>query len=262
MDGLDVQGLRVPKASDVLAERLRAQILEGDLATGQALPPERVLAERSGMSRTVVREALRILEIEGLVEIRPGRNGGSVVRTPDVGSFARSLEIFIRGRMVRFGDVLEAREYVEPICAQLAAERRTDEDLEMLRQETATVEAAFGDLPAFLTENVKWHIAVAQISHNELLAAFMQAIATAVRAATDVENFNSPQTMDGTVRAHRRVVEAIAAHDGERAYRAMKRHVVTYTDMVKQVPVPDELELDGQGSARAARKPRRRARNT
>lgn len=243
MSDPDLRGLRVPKASDVLADRLRHQILDGDLATGDLLPPERTLSERSGMSRTVVREALRILEIEGLIEIRPGRNGGSLVRAPDVNSFARSLDIFIRGRRVRFGDVLEARELVEPICARLAAERRTSQDLEMLHEYTAAVEAALEDVPQFLTANVDWHVAVALISHNELLAAFMQAMATAVRAATDVEDFNSEVTMSAALRAHRKIVAAIANGDGAAAFQAMRRHVIAYEGMVREVPVPAELDL-------------------
>jgi GntR family transcriptional repressor for pyruvate dehydrogenase complex len=249
VSNLDVQGLRVPKASDVLAERLRRQILEGDLVAGDQLPPERVLSEHSGMSRTVVREALRILEIEGLIEIRQGRNGGSSVRAPDASSFARSLEIFIRGRHVRFDDVLEAREQVEPICARLAAEKRTPEDLVMLQEQTAAVEAAIDDVPHFLTANVDWHVTVARITHNELLAAFMQAMATVLRAATDVENFNSPETMNGALRAHRRIVAAIAKGDGEAAFEAMRRHVVAYEAMVQKVPVPVALTLEPAAAA-------------
>ena len=186
MAELDLRGLRVPKASDVLADRLRHQILEGELPAGEVLPPERMLAEQSGMSRTVVREALRILEIEGLIEIRPGRNGGSFVRVPDVGSIAHSLEIFVRGSRVRFNDVLEARDQLEPICAQLAAERRTKADLELLMEATMAVEEELKDVPGFLSANMTWHVVVAQISHNALLAAFMQAMSSAIRAATDV----------------------------------------------------------------------------
>jgi DNA-binding transcriptional ArsR family regulator len=71
------RGLSVPKASDVLADSLRQRILSGELPTGSALPVERELAATTRLSRTAVREALRILEIEGLIEIRPGRSGGS-----------------------------------------------------------------------------------------------------------------------------------------------------------------------------------------
>lgn len=247
MADVNLQGLRVPKASDVLADRLRDQILEGELPTGELLPPERMLAERSGMSRTVVREALRILEIEGLIEIRPGRTGGSLVRVPDVDSFARSLDIFVRGSRVRFNDVLEARDQLEPLCAQLAAERRTDADLERLREATVAVEEAIYDVPAFLSANMKWHVLVAELSHNQILAAFMQAMATAVRAATDVDDFNSPSTMQVTIRAHRRIANAIRKGDRDAARAAMERHVCAYHEMVTKVSVPVELELDPVG---------------
>ena len=257
MTDLDLGRLRVPKASDVLADRLRQQILDGELTAGDPLPPERVLSEHTRMSRTVVREALRILEIEGLIEIRPGRNGGSVVRAPDVNSFARSLDIFIRGRRVRFDDVLEARELLEPICARLAAERRNAEDLQKLQEHTSVVEAAIDDVPAFLTANVDWHVAVARISHNELLAAFMQAMATAVRAATDVENFNSPDTIAGAVRAHRRIASAITEGDPDAAFLAMRRHLIAYEGMVHKVSVPAELELRPVSGAAELRLDRR-----
>lgn len=205
------------------------------------------------MSRTVVREALRILEIEGLIEIRPGRNGGSLVRVPDAGSFSRSLDIFVRGSRVRFNDVLEARVQLEPICAQFAAERRTDADLKLLKDATIAVEAEIDDIPAFLSANMTWHVVVAQISHNQILAAFMQAMATAVRASTDVADFNSPSTLQATVRAHQRVVSAITKGDGEAARKAMLRHVGGYQDMVVKVPVPVEVELDTRSRANARR---------
>jgi GntR family transcriptional repressor for pyruvate dehydrogenase complex len=244
MGGLDVKGLRVPKASDVLAERLRHEILEGSLDPGAALPPERTLAEDSGLSRTVVREALRILEIEGLITIRPGRNGGSIVRQPDADSFTRSLDVFIRGRKVRFHAILEAREQLEPVCAQLAAERRTAAELRALTDATEAVERQLGDVSAYLTANVDWHVTVARISHNELLSAFMEALATAVRTATDIKDFNSRDVRKAAILAHRRVLDAITDGDGPRARHLMERHVQAYRTMLSGVEVPDEVDLD------------------
>lgn len=244
MRNLGVSGLKVPKASDVLADRLRHEILEGDLGPGSVLPPERTLAVESGLSRTVVREALRILEIEGLIRIRPGRNGGSVVRRPDLGSFARSLDVFIRGRRLRFQAILEAREQVEPVCAGLAAERRTEEELAELEEITEVVERSLDDVPRFLTENVNWHMTVARLSHNELLSAFMHALSSAVRAATDVENFNSQAVREGALHAHRAIFEAVRAGDASRARTVMERHVHAYRTAVLAVPVPEEIDLD------------------
>ena len=79
---ITVKRLVVPKAPDVLAEHLRETILRGELAEGSPLPTERELGERSGLSRASVREALRILESEGLIQTRPGRNGGASVKQP------------------------------------------------------------------------------------------------------------------------------------------------------------------------------------
>lgn len=244
---LSVSGLKVPKASDVLADRLRHEILDGDLGPGSVLPPERTLAEQSGLSRTVVREALRILEIEGLIRIRPGRNGGSVVRRPDLSSFARSLDVFIRGRRLRFHAILEAREQIEPVCAGLAAERRTEEELAELEEITEVVERSIDDVPRFLTENVHWHVTVARLSHNELLSGFMHALSSAVRAATDVQDFNSQAIRESAVRAHRAIFEAVRAGDAPRARRIMERHVHAYRLAVLEVPVPEEIDLDRDG---------------
>lgn len=246
--GGEVTELRVPKASDVLADHLRQRILDGEMSPGEMLPAERLLAEQSRLSRTSVREALRILEIEGLVATRPGRNGGTVVRRPDADAVARSLDVFIRGRRVRFQAVLEAREQIEPICAELAAGRRSDEELERLQAVTASVEAARGNVPAFLSANVEWHLEVARASGNELLAAFMLALGNAVRAATDIQDFNSEAVRDAALKAHRRVLAAIEQQDAEAARRAMHRHVHAYRERVQEVGVPEELELEEESA--------------
>ena len=131
---LDLAAVVVPKASDVLAAKLRELILSSGLAEGTPLPTERELVAQSGLSRTSVREALRVLETEGLVLTKAGRNGGSQVRRPGRESISRSFELFVRSHGVRFEALLEAREAIEPAAARLAAIHRTDDDLaEMTR---------------------------------------------------------------------------------------------------------------------------------
>ena len=243
---MPVDPVRVPKASDVFADQLRRRIFDGELEPGTALPNERALAESAGLSRTVVREALRILEIEGLVRTRPGRNCGTVVQRPDPRSLARSIDIFIRGRRVRFLELLEAREQIEPACAELAARYRDADDLRRLEEAAEAVRAARDDVPAFLTANAAWHVAVAETSHNELLGAFMRALSDAVRAATDIENFNSDEVRGAALVAHDRVMAAIRAGDAAVARRAMERHVRAYREQVLRFPVPTELGLDAE----------------
>lgn len=233
----------MPKASDVLADRLRARILGGELSPGHMLVPERELAEASGLSRNAVREALRILEIEGLVVTRPGRNGGTTVSRPGVDAMARTLDVFIRGRRIRLRDVLEARERIEPICAELAAANRTAEQLAELEAATEAVEAARSNVPAFLTANVVWHQTIAWASGNELLGGFMQALGESVRAATDIEDFNSEAVRDAALHAHRRLLAVIRDRRPERARNLMRAHVHAYREQVLAVDAPDELEL-------------------
>lgn len=240
---LQLSSLRVPKASDVLSARLRNLILDGELGPGRSLPAERELVSQSGLSRTTVRESLRILEVEGLVEIRPGRKGGTVVRLPEPETVTRSLDIFIRGRRLRLDSLLEVRVAVEPVTAALAARRRSDGDMDDLERLDARLEEAFDDVKAFLVANVHWHVAIARMSHNDLLAAFMEAIASGVMAGTDIAGFNSDAVRRGALRAHRRIQGAIRDRDPSAAQRRMARHLHAYERALMGATHPEEVEL-------------------
>src|ERR1700753_745511 len=94
---LQLAPMEVPKASDVLANELRERILDGEFAEGMALPPERELVAQTRMSRATVREARRILQVQGLVRIKAGRAGGTFVQRPGRDAVARSVSLLIRG---------------------------------------------------------------------------------------------------------------------------------------------------------------------
>lgn len=226
--------MQVPKASDVLADDLRERILRGDFPEGTALPPERELVAQTRMSRTTVREALRILEVQGLVQIRTGRSGGAFVQKPGEESIASTVSLLIRGRQVRLAALLETREAVEPACAQLAAKYRTDADLEALDRANDAI-ALEGPLGEFLQANVDWHVAVAVASHNELLTGFMGALSRAIYAATDNQGFINAEVRKTTLQAHRSITEAIRKRDATAAGRRMTRHVHEYASAVLEV---------------------------
>jgi DNA-binding FadR family transcriptional regulator len=219
----------VPKTSDVLANELRKQILKGALAPGASLPAERELVAQTGLSRGSVREALRILEAEGLVRTRPGRQGGSIARQPGDESLAKYISLFVHGRGISLMSLLQTREAIEPSLAALAARNRTDEELAHLVTVTARVEAAFADPPLYLAENVNWHCAVAAASRNELLRAFMFAISSMIYKASAIENFATDEVRKTVIKAHRRILEAIEARDEETARRRMARHLAALT---------------------------------
>src|SRR5215216_4541869 len=104
--------INVPKSCDLLAERLQQEILSGIYETGCALPTERDLVSVTGLSRGSVREALRILEAQGLVVTRPGRFGGSVARQPGDESLAKYINLFVHGRGISLLSLAQTREAV------------------------------------------------------------------------------------------------------------------------------------------------------
>jgi DNA-binding FadR family transcriptional regulator len=236
----------VPKASDVLVEELRERILSGEFPEGTALPPERELVVQTRMSRTTVREALRILEVQGLVRIRAGRAGGAFVQRPGNESVASSLSLLIRGRQLRLAAVLETREAIEPICAQLAAQHRTDEDIAALKSANGPIADPESSLTAFLQANVDWHVAVATATHNELIAAFMTALSRAIYTSTENPNFIDADVRKVTARAHTSITQAIEKGDAEAAGRRMSRHVHTYAAAVTQVDRRTEIAVSDE----------------
>ncbi len=232
--------IQVLKASGVLAEHLREGILSGTYVVGAALPTERHLAETSGLSRASVREALRMLEVEGLLATRPGRGGGSVPQLPGHDALQRAIALFIRGRHIRFGALLEVRGAIEPPLARLAAIHRSEADLAELDAAQAGMEAAFSELPAWTEGNIRWHSAVVLASHNDLLIGFWKAIGPLRYAASGLdEPHNSPAVRSAVIGAHRRVADAIRARDGAAAERRMAHHISAYRQHIEAQTSPD-----------------------
>jgi GntR family transcriptional repressor for pyruvate dehydrogenase complex len=241
----------VPKASDVLAAKLRELILSSGLAEGTPLPTERELVAQSGLSRTSVREALRVLETEGLVLTKAGRNGGSQVRRPGRESVSRSLELFVRSHGVRFEALLEAREAIEPAAARLAAIHRSDSDLAEMTRIHEQLAAVTDDVAAHVRLNLEWHRGVVQASRNELMIAFFNAIADAVYAVTERHSLYSPEVHSEVVRVHARVLAAIAARDADAAFRRMQGHLGAYSVLVKQFAEDAASNRNGSGGPKA-----------
>lgn len=236
MKHLELSRIHVPKSSDVLAKELRMRILTGDLPAGSPLPPERDLVVQTGLSRSSVREALRLLEAENLVMTKPGRFGGSVACRPGDDSLGHSLSLFVHGRGINLLALMQTREAIEPSLAALAAANRTEDQLAHLTQVTGRVEDAFDDVPLFLSENVQWHLAIAEASHNDLLRAVLNAIGNMVYKATATENFASSQVREQVTYAHRKILESIVQRNPDIARRRMARHLAAVTAAFQSFP--------------------------
>lgn len=225
--------IKVPKSSDVLAERLKEEILSDGYQPGAALPTERELVLTTGLSRGSVREALRILEAQGLVNTRAGRYGGTTVSQPTADQLASHVNLYAKGRSVPLSALVEVRLALEPMVAALAAKRRTEEDLANLRAIAERIEwASNNDLTAFLEENVNWHDAIAAASHNDLLHAFASSVSGMMFEASQIKEFASDEVRQRVLFAHGRILEAIEAGDAELARRRVERDVQAYAEIL------------------------------
>ena len=215
---------REPRLSDKVAEMMRQTILSRQLAPGTPLPSERELGEQFGVSRTVIREAVRALAAKGIVEVRSG--SGLRVASVDEATALESLSWFIRGGQLEYPKVHEVRSTIEVEMAGLAAERRTDdEELRGMREAHTRFEAFIGDVDKAAAADVEFHALIARATQNDLFSVLLGSIGDAlieIRHET-LAGGSGQETID----AHVLILDRIAARDGEGARAAMRAHLDT-----------------------------------
>ncbi len=202
-------------------ERLRAYVSEAGLKAGDKLPAERELAASLGVSRASVKQAIVVLEVQGLVEARHGGGTYLVRDTLDVEPVEQLVE-----RRKRLPEVLEAREALETKLAELAAERRTDDELADIRDSLdfmrdEIIGGGFG-----VEGDRRFHAAVTAAAHSSLLADFMKTIAGQITESRN-ESLRQPGRPHRSLAQHTAIYEAIAAGDPKKAAAAMRKHVRT-----------------------------------
>ena len=210
------QQIRMPKTGEVVADRLRRRIARGELQIGERLPPEDELTEVFGIARTTLREALRILESQGLLEIRRGRTGGPVVTMPKIDSLAEGLAVTLQLQGTTAGDLDVARQLIEPRLAARLAESHTDDDIAGLgtAAERAAVAAAAFDRLAFGAAALGMHETLIERAGNTTLATISHLLHSLVaeyylRSAAGSDQ----ETMQRATRSYRKLVRLIDAGD-------------------------------------------------
>ncbi|MBQ0924382.1 FadR/GntR family transcriptional regulator [Saccharopolyspora endophytica] len=213
--------LNRPRLYEQVVQRLREHVADSGLRTGDRLPPERTLAEQLGVSRASVKQAIVVLEVQGLVEVRHG--GGTYL-------LRESLEIEPVEELVerkrRLPDVLDAREGMETKLAELAAQRRTDEDMAEIDAALAAMRAEIEDGEIGQDGDRRFHAAVTAAAHSALLAEFMRTIAAEIAESRN-ESLRQPRRPLKSLAQHERIAEAIRNGDAKAAASAMARHLRT-----------------------------------
>ncbi|NEB81559.1 FadR family transcriptional regulator [Streptomyces sp. SID14478] len=211
-----------PRLYEQVLDRLRAYVAEGGLRAGDRLPTERDLAARLGVSRASVKQAIVVLEVQGLVEARHG-GGTYLMRDRLDGALVEPVERLV-ARKKRLPDVLEAREALETKLAELAAERRTEADLSALRAALDRMAEEIAEGGLGVEGDRLFHAAVTAAAHSALLAAFMREIDEPIAESRN-ESLRQPRRPGRSLAQHRAILDAIEAGQGRGAAAAMRRHV-------------------------------------
>ena len=199
--------------------RLRAHVMADGLKKGSRLPGERELAKRLGVSRASVAQAIVALEVQGLVETR---HGGGIYLLRDTLEAEPAADLVARKHLLP--DVLDARDALETKLAQLAADRRTADDLAQIDAALAFMQTQIDDDQTPTEGDRRFHAAVVRAAHSQLLAAFYEEISGQI-ALSRSESLRQPGRPRQSLADHQRIADTIRAGDPQSAADAMHEHV-------------------------------------
>lgn len=224
---------RQPRMYEEVARQIEASILTDDQRPGDQLPPERELIERFAVSRSVVRESLKVLAEKGLIEIHAGK--GAFVREPGSTAVHDALRLYLsRQRDESFArDLTEVRQFLEGEIAALAAERATGDDLERIAAALAAMEAGKGELESFVEADMGFHRALAAATHNDFMGLLLLPI-TGLLTDMMMQLSPLPKAREEAIRHHRRILRAVKRRDAARARRAMHDHLRQFARRFKE----------------------------
>lgn len=259
-----------PKLAELIADELRRAIVT-PLPPGERLPSEAELAERFGTSKPTVRQALRVLESEGLVTMRRGTNGGPVVRRPKVEDVARNVGVLMQLEGVSQRELFEARRMLEAEATRRLATAPSDAAVAELARSIDAYERSIedGDGQSAAAEHVRFHHLLVELSGNRavtILGAMTRSIIAGLTdAGIEVLHDHHPQlpwaeAATQALQAHRQILERVEAADPEGAFARVRAHLdrwielvpITEGEAVVQVVQPVAMPL-GHSASRPTR---------
>jgi DNA-binding FadR family transcriptional regulator len=253
---MDMSGHNIIRRAERLHEQvvdvLIRDVVSGAIRPGQLLPSEQRLVETFGTSRTVVREALRVLSTTGLVQVEHGR-GARVLPREKWDIFDVSV---IRGLksgslMPIFEDLLEVRRFIEVETAALAALRAGPDNIRRLEATIDSMEASIAAPAEYFRQDVELHSQLLHAAHNRVLERLIEPVRDLLMAAKQqVIAVSSEQSLGESLEGHRRIVHAVRCHDAEMAREAMRVHLLLAETDLKRAATKLDAEGDGGSEAR------------
>jgi DNA-binding FadR family transcriptional regulator len=226
--------IRAPRLAEQVAAKLRDRIESGELGIGGSLPTQAALLDELGVSRPTLRDALGILEIEGLVTVRRGSRGGATVNRSEPRGITDALAAVLAAQRTPVGEVGRALAALEPTCASMCAARPDrGAAVQLLRSACVRAGQTIDDPQSFAVELRRFHEAIAAECGNATVAPLVGALQRLLPADGIVWAFPSaadpaspsPETRESMLFAHQRIVDLIEAGDVDNATRLGQRHV-------------------------------------
>lgn len=242
--------VRMPKASELVAEDIRRDIVRGELRPDDFLPTEANLIDRYGVSRPTLREALRVLEAESLISLQKGARGGARVRGPQLDAVARYGGHLLQAHGGSLNDVLTAQETLQVGAVRLLASDRPEAGIAVLRDSLVAEGEALGDLAAFSTCAVNFHEGLVAATGNQslsLLAGILHNIVerhTMLVAAKQPATSKPPKWRTKSHEVHAQVLDLITAGEVDAAESLWRRHLVASRKaMMKEISITNVIDL-------------------
>jgi GntR family transcriptional repressor for pyruvate dehydrogenase complex len=213
------------RMSEAIVQQIRGLIRSEQLRPGDRLPSERDLGERMGVSRVTVREAMRVLEAGGLIEIRVGARGGAIVTSPSSTKIGTGLADLISLSPLTAAEVTEARQVFELGIIPLVIARATAEDIAELREMVATHQAALKSGEYTMQMSAAFHVRVAACTHNAAIEMLVHSFHGPLLMSLREAQVAAPLMGVRGTNEHRDFVEAVARMDVDKAEQIMRAHL-------------------------------------
>ncbi len=221
---------RRDKTSEVVARAIVRRVQQEGLERGARLPPEAEMIQDYRVGRGTLREALRILEVNGFITLKPGPGGGPIVEGLQGESFGRMATLFFQMGGLTYRELIQARLIMEPVAARLAADRRREENAARHLRSVANVTDVRDDQDYF-SHTTDFHASVIQMSGNGIVALFCQSLSDVFRSRVSGVVFPADQRQE-IVAAHEAIARAVTSGNGARAEKLMHEHMQHYADFV------------------------------
>ncbi len=217
--------VRPARASHDIVQQIKTQIFTGRFPAGNRLPSENELCEQFGVSRTTVRDALRVLESQGLIDIKVGAGGGAFVAEPRAETVSESLSNMLKMKNANIEELAEARLVIETSIVALAAKRATAKDIAALEEAIAQARAGqnVGD-PRFTPHSVSFHVGLAEAARNQVLLFTVNSFRSLFYETLE-KLLPDPDMQERAIQDHQKILDAIKARDAIQAQQIMRTHL-------------------------------------